>query len=121
MRKYARIQDGVVVETLDWDGWIYDLMPEHLNWVEITGMDPLPDQQWLYDGSIFSPPPPIVIDPRPGIIAELEQIDRDSAAPLRILVVADPMIGQGTEERIALEALEARASVLRAQLELIDG
>ena len=119
MRAYVRIQDGVVFESLDWDGWIYDLMPEHMVWVEVTGMNPVPVQAWLYDGTTFSPPPPIYIDPRPAIIAELEQIDRDSARPLRALVIADPDVGLGTPERAELEALELRAADLRAQLDAL--
>lgn len=119
MRKYVRIQDGAVVESFEMEGWIYDLFPEFLMWVEVTGMDPLPQEFWLYDGVNFSPPPPIYIDPRPAIIAELEQIDRDSARPLRTLVISDPGAGMGTPERAELEALELRAADLRAQLEAL--
>lgn len=30
--------------------------------VEITGLDPQPDQRWTYDGSVFTPEAPPVID-----------------------------------------------------------
>lgn len=120
MRKYVRIQDGSVVESLEIEGWIYDLFPEFMVWIEVTGMDPLPVEFWLYDGFAFSPPPPIYIDPRPEILAELEKIDRDSARPLRVMIIADPDVGIGTPERAELEAMELRAIELRAQLAALD-
>lgn len=90
--------------------------------VDITDMDPQPQYGWFYDPEtgVFTEPPPPYIDPRPPILAELAQIDRDSARPLRALIIANPELGEGTPERAELEALEQRAVVLRAELEALD-
>ncbi|MFJ2493997.1 hypothetical protein ACIOV9_20960 [Pseudomonas iridis] len=68
----------------------------------------------------FSAPLPPYIDPRPGLEAQLDQIDRQSARPLRALVVANPDIGVGTEERALLVSLEQQAVDIRAELDLLN-
>lgn len=138
MNIYARIQDNYLVEIYyptnyineapDWQPGmpsrigeeqpIEDRFPASFvaSLIFIGDMDPLPQEWWVWDGNTFHEPPPPYFDPRPGLLAELDQIDRDSARPLRVLVIADPTIGQGTAERAELETLEQRAADLRAQL-----
>ena len=122
MRTYARIYAGAIVEfiTLEDAQDITTMFHPDFIWIEITGLQPAPLYGWLYDGSVFSEPPPVYVDPRPAIMAELDQIDRSSARPLRVLIIADPSIGEGTAERAELETMELRAVELRAQLAELD-
>lgn len=118
--KYARIDNGLVMELFETDGDITQMFPPVLIWVEITSLNPQPEQGWSYDGTSFSAPPPYVPDPRPLLHAELEQIDRSSTRPLRAMIVADPDVGLGTPERAELEAMELRAAEIRAELAALD-
>lgn len=118
MKTLARIEGGRLAEILETDFEI-DQLYDPPSWVDITGVVPQPAWGWLWDGFVFTEPPPPYIDPRPAIMAELEQIDRASARPLRILIIAEPDVGLGTPERAELEALELRAADLRAQLEAL--
>lgn len=122
MRKYARIHAGAIVEfiTLEDAQDITTMFHPDFIWIEITNLTPEPLYGWLYDGSVFSEPPPIYVDPRPALMAELDQIDRSSARPLRVLIVLDPDIGMGTSERAELEAMELRAIEIRAELAALD-
>ena len=98
---------------------IYDIFPPVLIWWPIPeGLNVV--EGWTYSDGQFHPPVVVIPDPRPGILAELSQIDRDSARPIRTLIVSAPDIGAGTPERAEIEALEARAVILRAQLEALD-
>lgn len=65
MTTYARIQDGMVVEIiqplLDDEGheWPIDqrFTPAVVaTLVDITGLDPQPEEWWTYDGTNFAPP-----------------------------------------------------------------
>lgn len=140
-RNYVRIENNTYVEF--YPGRAYD--SESLDWlpgdpsriglempitewqppwiiaalVDVTDMSPQPQYGWIYDPEtgLFAAPPPPYVDPRPPILAELDQIDRDTARPLRVLIVANPDIGAGSVERAELEALEQRAAVLRAELD----
>jgi len=114
--KYARIDNGLVMELFETDGDITQMFPPILIWVEITNLDPQPEQGWSYDGANFTAPPPYIPDPRPALYAELEQIDRESTRPLRAMLVAEPNVGVGTPERADLEAKELRAIEIRAEL-----
>lgn len=138
MNIYARIQDNYLVEIFyprnyineaqDWQPGdpsrigqeepIEDRFPADFiaGLIFVGDMDPLPQEWWTWDGVKFNEPLPPYIDPRPALLAELDQIDRESARPLRVLVIADPTIGQGSSERAELETLEQRAADLRAQL-----
>lgn len=112
---WARIEGERVAEItdIDPDGRFHP----SLVWVECPSAV---SNEWSFvDGEFVAPviPPH---DPRPEIYAELDQIDRDSARPLRALIVAAKDLGIGTAEREQLEALEARALALRSQLEAID-
>lgn len=121
MRDYARTEEDLLVEflSLEDNQEIYELFPPTLTWVEITGMSPVPGYGWSWDGVKFNEPPPPYVDPRPPILYELEQIDKASARPLRVMIIADPNAGVGTPERAELEALELRAADLRAQLDAL--
>jgi hypothetical protein len=64
-KTYARIENGVVMEIItpwlqeDGTQWPVDELyaPAIVaELVEITSVDPKPDQRWTYDGSKFSPP-----------------------------------------------------------------
>lgn len=90
-------------------------------YIDLEGVEPRPQIGWSYDYETgkFSEPLPPYIDPRPAIFAELEQIDKDSARPLRTLIIANPDIGAGTSERAELENLELRAIALRSELDAL--
>jgi hypothetical protein len=120
LKTYIRVDEtGASFEYFSTEGDITTMFPPDLIWIEVTGADPLPPLGWVWDGTQFSAPPPPYIDPRPAIFAELDQIDRDSARPLRVLIIANPAIGEGTSERAELEVLEMRAAELRTQLEAL--
>ena len=108
----------VVFAMVDWDG--IDPAPgwtgegwEHVIFVQtdVAWMD------WTYVDGVFYPP---YVDPRPELLAQLEQIDKDSLRALRIVVTADPNIGIDTPEKAQLEALEAQAVIIRAELAALD-
>lgn len=119
---YSVDNPGQAWELVERDGELAGTIHPDIKFVEVTGLDPMPQLGWLYDpvnNSLYEPPPPY-IDPRPPILAELADIDRASARPLRALIIADPNVGVGTSERAELEALELRAADLRAQLAALD-
>lgn len=126
-RTYVRVEQGAVKDTFvcyvdpvtGYEYPVEELMPalDLLLYVEITGMNPAPTYDWTYDGVNFHVPVPPYIDPRPAIHAQLAEIDRDSARPLRSLIISNPDIGEGTPERAELEALELRAVELRETLD----
>ncbi|WP_339476452.1 tail fiber assembly protein [Pseudomonas fluorescens] len=71
MRTYARIENGVVQEIVlpyvNEAGEEVNLefrFPPYFveQSVDITDIVPQPDQQWTYDGSVFLPPPPPIVD-----------------------------------------------------------
>lgn len=122
MKDWAHVENGVIYEILNIPAE-FDISNYPSEWIliDVTGLDPFPGPGWLYDGANFSEPPPPYIDLRLPILAELDEIDRASARPLRVLIIADPDVGIGTPERAELQALEIRAAELRAQLAAIDG
>lgn len=122
MKIFARIDGNKVGSTQEIDDGadIYDYFDHSQLWIDITNVIPAPAYGWSYVDGVFSEPVPEPEDPRPGILAELVQIDLDSARPIRTLIVSAPDIGVGTPERAEIEALEARAVILRAQLEALD-
>jgi hypothetical protein len=121
LKIYIRVdENGNSFEYFSTEGDITTMFPPDLIWIDVTDVDPLPPLGWIWDGVQFNAPPPPYVDPRPPILYELDQIDKDSARHLRLIVIADAAIGEGTAERAELEALEARAVVLRAQLAALD-
>lgn len=141
MRNYARVIDGVYMEyfpgrlydaeAIDWvpgepsriglemsiAEWLPPWIVEEL--IEVTGLNPQPAQDWTYDYEtrLFSLPTPPYIDPRPRILAELDQIDRDSIRYLRAWLLANSDLESETAGIAQLRSLELRAVELTAQLE----
>lgn len=69
MKTYARVESGVVAELFSTHARTSDLFHPSLNWVEVTGSQPV-CVGWLYaDGGFFAPsaPPPVP----PPTLAEL--------------------------------------------------
>jgi len=63
MATYARIDSGVVVELFTPPAQfaatpISELFAADLHWVDVTALDPQPQQRWTYDGHSFAPPAP---------------------------------------------------------------
>jgi len=60
-KTYARVDDGIVAELIVLDAAINISTLFHpstvLQMFDVTGMDPMPEVGWAYDGSTFSPPP----------------------------------------------------------------
>ena len=88
MKQYARIDGGTVREIISRSNAFAMSKAYHpsLVWIEITGVVPVPQEDWLYDGTNFSaplPPPPPPPKPDPG-----DELDAALAA-LDPTVVAD--------------------------------
>lgn len=63
MPTYARIDSGTVVELFTPSAEfaatpIAELFPASLQWVDVTALDPQPQQHWTYDRHNFAPPAP---------------------------------------------------------------
>ena len=58
MKTFAHIQDGAVFDllTIENDRNIYEFFPRSMQWVEVTGFLPKPEQHWTYDGRVFAAP-----------------------------------------------------------------
>lgn len=84
MKYFALIENGIVLEVKeigdDFD--IYIFYPLEYKWVDITGMSPMPDQQWSYDGTDFTPP---------KIIENIQT--KGQVEELRLIAYANPITG----------------------------
>lgn len=120
MQTFAFVDFGMCRQLFTTELEVEQFAPPDQLWVDVTHVEPKPEWGWPWDGSVFTQPPPPYVDPRPAIIAELDQIDRASARPLRALIISEHNVGSGTPERAELEALELRAADLRAQLAALD-
>lgn len=58
MRKFARIQDGRVVELSNAPTDISTMFHPALVWVDVSSENGNIAEGWAYDGSVFSPPSP---------------------------------------------------------------
>jgi len=58
MKKYARIEDGNVVEFFHTADSIEGLFHPSFVWVDVTQTEPSPGEGWTFDGEQFMPPPP---------------------------------------------------------------
>ncbi|HUB11003.1 MAG TPA: hypothetical protein VMB34_03525 [Acetobacteraceae bacterium] len=56
MKKFARIQDGRVVELTTCVGDITEMFHPGLTWVDISIQNDGVAEGWNYDGALFSPP-----------------------------------------------------------------
>ncbi len=72
MKTYARVEDGIVQEVIeplaDLDGNEYPIekrfVPEWVaQMIDVTNVNPRPDQMWTYDGSNFFAPIPYQLTP----------------------------------------------------------
>ena len=70
MKKFARIDAGVVVETVETDLDIKDLYHEDLIWVECSSAV---EPGYTYDGAAFVGPAPLVIAPE-VLLARMTQV-----------------------------------------------
>lgn len=95
MKKYARIEAGVVVELVtpgpDLEGNQYDLelcFPKEFvdACIEITDLDPQPGERWTYDGSVFAAPVPH--QPTPDEIKAVNTSSRDYLLGQAALAIA---------------------------------
>ena len=72
MKTYARIQDGLVAETLKTEGDITSMFNPALVWVDVSSRPDIAEG-WQFDGTNFSPPPaPPPAAPATATIAELQ-------------------------------------------------
>jgi hypothetical protein len=70
MKTYARIQDGLVAETLKTEGDITSMFNPALVWVDVSSRPDIAEG-WQFDGTNFSPPPaPPPAAPATATIAE---------------------------------------------------
>jgi len=62
---YAQIKNGIVVNTIVVDdGSVLPLVSTGFDaLVRTDNLDPQPGMRWLYDGTNFTPPPPVPYDP----------------------------------------------------------
>ena len=95
MKVYARVDGGVVQEIIeplaDLEGNEYPIeerfTPELVaQMVDITGINPRPDQMWTYDGSVFSEPKPY--QPTPEEILAANTSTRDLLLSTATLAIA---------------------------------
>lgn len=133
MRTYAHVENGVVNELvtppLDLEGNQYAIelcFPASFvdACVEITGLDPMPDQRWTYDGSIFAAPVPY--QPTPEEIKAVNTSTRDdliAQATLAIAPLQDAVdLDEATVEETALlkKWKQYRVAVNRVDLTLVS-
>ena len=85
-KKFARIQDGAVAELFATDADINLLFAPALVWVDVTGV-PGVVEGWRYDGSDFTPPPPVPAPPAPSL-GDLEAQLQTLAAQIAALTKA---------------------------------
>jgi hypothetical protein len=82
MKTFARIQNGAVAELFATDADIGQLFAPALLWVDVTDL-PGVVQGWLYDGSVFTAPPPVSAPPAPSLAdlqAQLQALAAQIAA-----------------------------------------
>lgn len=57
MNTFVRIEDGVVMERYETElNDITGLFNASLTWLNVTAISPMPDQNWTYDGKVFTAP-----------------------------------------------------------------
>lgn len=119
MRKYARVVEGVVFEIftppMKEDGTQWPMEESvtadlALGMVEITDLDPRPDQYWTFDGSTFAPPAPYVPSPEEVLASQSAKLQslkaaadaQKSALSIRVSVLNDSVeLEMATPEEVA--------------------
>ena len=71
MKKYARIQGGLVAELLMTEGDIAAMFNPAIVWIDVTS-GPAIAEGWSFDGTNFVPPPAPPPAPSAPTIAELQ-------------------------------------------------
>jgi len=132
MRIYAHVENGVIDElvtpTLDLEGNQYAIelcFPASFvdACVEITGLDPMPQERWTYDGTTFAAPVPY--QPTPEEIKAVNTSTRDyliAQATLAIAPLQDAVdLEEATTQEIALlkKWKQYRVAVNRVDLTLV--
>jgi hypothetical protein len=84
MRKFARIDDGLVAELLTTDGDITAMFSPALIWIDVSN-GPAVAEGWRYDGTNFLPPAPVPAAPTGPTIADLQAQIAALAAELAAL------------------------------------
>ncbi|MFG0827914.1 tail fiber assembly protein [Pseudomonas sp. CJQ_7] len=127
MKKYARIENGVVMEQIETGGDISAMFPPELVWIDVTGVDGVSDG-WIAiesDGawSVSAPPQSL---PSAAEILALNTTIRDqllSLAAIRIAPLQDAVdLGDAANEEIALLKTwkQYRVSLNRIDLTMVD-
>lgn len=70
MTRYARIEDGAVMELLDTDADIATLFPPDLVWVKA---DDQVQQRWAYDDGAFAEPPAPAFDLEAAVVSLVQE------------------------------------------------
>jgi hypothetical protein len=111
MKVYARVLDGAVWEIIPpfandegeyvpvEERYVPELVAEM---VEITGLDPMPDQNWTYDGKKFAPPVPY--KPSPEEIRTANATQRDRLLSMATLAIAPLQDATDLDDATAAEA-----------------
>lgn len=84
MKKYARIQGGLVAELLMTEGDIAAMFNPAIAWIDVTS-GPAIAEGWRFDGTNFAPPPAPPPAPSAPTIAELQAQIAAIAAELAAL------------------------------------
>jgi hypothetical protein len=87
MKKFARINDGLVAELLMTEGDIAAMFNPAIVWIDVSS-GPAIAEGWSFDGRNFAPPPPPPPAPSAPTIAELQARIAILAAELAALAPA---------------------------------
>jgi hypothetical protein len=71
MKKFARIQNGLVAELLMTEGDIATMFSPALVWIDVSS-GPRVAECWSFDGTNFAPPPAPAAAPSAPTISELQ-------------------------------------------------
>jgi hypothetical protein len=84
MKKYARIQGGLVAELLMTEGDIAAMFNPAIVWIDVTS-GPAIAEGWSFDGANFAPPPAPPLAPSAPTILQLQAQIAALAAELAAL------------------------------------
>jgi len=73
VRKFARIQNGRVVEVFTHPTDISSMFHPSLVWVDVSSLHIDVAEGWSYDGTAFLPPTPLQPTPAPTMIDDLQK------------------------------------------------